>query len=76
MPGVEVRLVQAADEAGTARAAREAVDEGARAVIASGGDGTVHTVLQDDLIPAVCQREIDRGFDLFERRGAGADSEG
>ena len=45
--GVDVRLVQAADEAGTARTARQAVEDGARAVVASGGDGTVHTVLQE-----------------------------
>lgn len=44
--GVGCRLVQPTSAEATTSAAREAVAAGARAVIACGGDGTVHAVLQ------------------------------
>lgn len=45
--GVPCRLVQPASVTGTGEAVRQAVAQGARAVVACGGDGTVHAVLQD-----------------------------
>lgn len=44
--GIACRLVHAASPADSMRTAAQAVEEGARAVIACGGDGTAHWVLQ------------------------------
>jgi diacylglycerol kinase (ATP) len=44
--GIPSRLVHPASAHATAQAAGEAVRAGARAVLAAGGDGTVHAVLQ------------------------------
>ena len=44
--GIRCRLVSAASAEETSRSAVEAVDDGASAVVACGGDGTVHAVLQ------------------------------
>lgn len=44
--GVRVRLLHPGTAAGSTQAAAQAADGGARAVLACGGDGTVHAVLQ------------------------------
>ena len=44
--GVACRLVLPASAADTTATARQAVEAGARAVVACGGDGTVHAALQ------------------------------
>ena len=45
--GLDTRVVVPGDREGTQRAAHEAAASGAAAVIACGGDGTVHDVLQE-----------------------------
>jgi diacylglycerol kinase (ATP) len=44
--GLRVRLVQPTSAATTSAVTRQAIEEGARAVVACGGDGTVHAVIQ------------------------------